>query len=326
MQGDWAQTVGGLSDAVLSSMLVASLVLVVIIAVAAALASRWLADRLLARVRDVTAQARQVSAGDLSQRLALAGPQDEIKELGDTFDAMLGRLEASFAEQQRFVANASHELRTPLAANRLALEGPLAQGRFPAEVEPDVLRALEANRRSSRMLEALLKLARLQAGLPDAHALDLAEITRQACDHLRSGADGRGVQVRVDAAGAVPAWGDLTLVAEAVSNLVENSVKYSPAGCEVHVRVEGGPDGATLTVANPGQRFGADEVEQFREAFHRGPRSRRAEEGSGLGLTLVDSIARAHGGALHLSPRPEGGLVATLALPVGRPSEPAASY
>lgn len=194
----FGQSVGGLSDAVLGRMLVSSFILVVLVVLLAALASRWLVGRLLRRVREVTDQARQVSAGDLSRRLSLPGPQDEITELGDTFDAMLARLEVVFEQHQRFVANASHELRTPLAANRLALEGPLAQGRFSADVEPDVLRALEANHKSARLLEALLQLARLPDEVPDPRPVDLTALVDDVVERLRPGGAGarRPVVVR----------------------------------------------------------------------------------------------------------------------------------
>jgi signal transduction histidine kinase len=169
-----------LSQRVLSGLLVWSVVVLAVFAVLAVLAARWLSKRSLDRIADITAATRQISSDDLRRRLDLSGPADEIKELGDTIDGMLDRLEDAFTRQDRFIAGASHELRTPLTTTRALLEIPLAQGRVPADLEPALRGALAANQRSDRLIAALLALARARhqdagwAGGPDGGSADLA--------------------------------------------------------------------------------------------------------------------------------------------------------
>ncbi len=315
--GTLASSDGALADlrgAVLQQTLLGSLALVVLLVALAAALSRLLAARLLSRVGEVTRLAQAVTTADLSRRLALSGPRDEIRELGDTFDGMLERLEQAFERQDRFIANASHELRTPLSANRLALEGPLHQHRVPADLEPELRRALAANERATRILDALLTLARSRRVVPADEPVDLAELARAAEGRLRTEVEARGIGVQTEIVDAVVP-GSPVLLAQAVDNLVGNAAKYTPDGGLIRLTVAGGGAESVLSVENSGPVFTADEASRLREAFYRGTRTRTSAPGHGLGLALVDSIARTHGGSLALIPRSGGGLVALLRLP-----------
>lgn len=314
--GDAATILSGLTSAVLTQVLVGSLVLVAVTAALAAVAASWLSRRTLRRVREVSDLARSISASDLSQRLALAGPADEIKQLGDTFDDMLGRLQVAFERQERFVANASHELRTPLAAERLALEGPLAQGRFGAEVESDVLRALEANRRTTRILDALLVLARSRLAPASTDAVPLDEVVADAVAAMLETASRRGLRVTQELCDGATVRGNRALLTQAIGNLLGNATIYTPTGGHVGIRLSTQGDEALLRVENDGNPYTTAEASRLTEPFHRGPETRRSSEGTGLGLALVDSVVTAHSGTLVLSPRPGGGLVVTLRLPL----------
>jgi signal transduction histidine kinase len=281
----------------------------------------WLARRALARVGEVTALAREISEHDLSRRIHLPGPPDEIRELADTIDVMLTRLQGAFESQERFVANASHELRGPLTASRTALEAPLAQGRFPAGVVPSVQRALEANKRSERLITALLQLARSRA-VADAESTsqDLAQIAEDAVAAVADEAQARGIGVQQQVEGPVTLSGNATLLAQAAFNLVDNAVRHSNERGHVRVHVSATVGTARLAVENTGTVYTPEEAEQLKEPFHRGRQTRLADhdgrQGLGLGLALVDAIARAHRGRLDVTPRPAGGLVVELVLPV----------
>nr|WP_018352993.1 HAMP domain-containing sensor histidine kinase [Longispora albida] len=274
----------------------------------------WLvAGRTLGRLRQVTDAARRASETTLHERLALPGPRDEIKELGDTFDAMLARLDAAFEGQRRFVANASHELRTPLTVARTAVDVTLAK---PAPSEAQ-LRAMGENvrtatARADRLIDSLLTLARSEQQVRDGELDDLADLAAEAIDAVRREAAGRGIGFTADLAPA-PVWGDVTLLARAVGNLVENAVRHNSSPGTVTVRT--GPAG--LEVANTGPVYDPAVVPQLFEPFHRGDRSRLGGGGAGLGLSIVRSVAQAHGGTVRAQARPGGGLTVTLAIPPG---------
>lgn len=305
---------GHLSDDVLSGLLLWSVVVLVVFAGLAVLAAWWLSRRSLGRIARITETTREITRDDLHRRLELPGPADEVKELGDTIDGMLDRLDDAFTRQERFVAAASHELRTPLTTTRTALEIPLEQGRFPAEVEPDVRRALAANERSERLIAALLTLARAGHAPAPAGAADLATLARDAVERHRAEADERGVTVVVDGVSA-PVAADETLAGIAVGNLVENAIRHNRVGGAVRVAVTADARGVELAIENDGPQLTAVEAARLVEPFHRGEQTRLAGPGSGLGLTLADAVARSLGATLVLSPRDGGGLVARLAFP-----------
>ncbi|ALO09559.1 Two-component system sensor kinase [Streptomyces venezuelae] len=273
----------------------------------------WTAGRVLRPVHEMTARARGLSeraphvggAPDgVWGRIAVSGPDDELKELGDTFDALLGRLEAAFDSQRRFIANASHELRTPLATQRVAIQVGLDDD---CDVR-DVL--LDANRRSERLIDGLLLLARSERGLSEREDVPLGEVVEEECGDVEGEV---GVGVDVVAGGGV-VRGSRVLLAQLVRNLVANAVAYNVPGGNVDVRVEGG----VLTVTNTGPVVPAQDVDGLFEPFRRGEGRDRTGPGAGLGLSLVRSIAAAHGGTVRAVARGAaegGGLVVTVTLP-----------
>jgi signal transduction histidine kinase len=278
----------------------------------AAVGLGWLvAGRILRPLRAITATTRQISEDNLHHRLAAGGPPDELKDLADTIDGLLARLEAAFEAQRRFVANASHELRTPLTLERAMLEVALAD----PDASADSLRAtceevLVAGRYQERLIEALLTLARGQRGLDHREPVDLAAVTGEA---LRA----RPTALAVRAALApARASGDPRLLERLVANLVDNAIRYNVAGGEVAV-VTGTRDGqALLSVANTGPPVPADEVDRLLQPFQRLATDRSSgTEGVGLGLSIVAAIAKAHGAALVARPAPGGGLRVDVRLP-----------
>jgi signal transduction histidine kinase len=295
-----------LSDEVVGGLLGWSIVTLVAFAGIAAAIAFWLARRSLDRIGEVTSAARDISERDLARRLDLPGPDDEIKELGDTFDGMLDRLQLAFAAQDRFVANASHELRTPLTTARAALEIPLEHGDVPKRLEPAVRRALKANEQSERLITALLALSRARGTYEEFETVDLAAVVEAELAELAPG----GITVTSDLSpGTVHA--DPVLLARAVRNLLDNGVRHNVAGGSLRVTTHG----TRLVVESTGPELDPATVALLTEPFYRGAASRTTSEGVGLGLAIVESVALTHGGALTLAPRVGGGLIATLALP-----------
>jgi len=292
-----------------------------------ALGLGWLmAGRVLRPLRTITSTARNISASNLHRRLALTGPDDELKELGDTFDGLLARLEASFEAQRQFVANASHELRTPLSRQRTLVEVALAD----PEPTADTLRAvcervLAAGEQQERLIEALLTLARSQRGLDRWGRVDLAAVTSEAVlgrqrevasQHLRMNLAGCGG----DGAGQAQLMGDARLTERLVANLVDNAVRHNADGGWITVRVGEEYGQAVLAVANSGPVVPPGEVARLFAPFqrlgasrhaataHGAPASPQRRDGHGLGLSIVSAIAAAHGADLHAQALPDGGL------------------
>jgi signal transduction histidine kinase len=279
----------------------------------------FVAGRALRPLRTITATARDISAANLHERLALAGPDDELKELGDTFDALLERLEASFQAQRRFVANASHELRTPLARQRALVQVALA--------DPDATthslrgaheRVLASETQLERLIEALLTLSRGQAGLNRREGFDLADVTSQVLLPRRSEAARRGLELH-DALSPAPATGDARLVERLVANLVDNALRHNlPDGrVEVATKTEAGH--AVLSVTNTGPTVPVAAVDQLIQPFQRLAPERTTREGVGLGLSIVHAIATAHDATLRLRPHPQGGLHVDVSFPAPSP-------
>lgn len=286
----------------------------------------WLvAGRVLAPLSRVTAAAKRVSEDRLGERIALEGPHDELRELADTFDGMLDRLSAAFAAQRRFVANASHELRTPLTVIRTEVEVALADEQ--ASVEE--LRAMgEAVRAATlqceRLIDGLLTLARSESGLlARGDRVDLGAAAAEAVAQVAGEAQALGVRVEVHAAaGAATVAGDAPLVGRLVANLVENGVRHNRRGGWVRVQVEHDRGRAVVRVENSGEVISPATAQRLLEPFQRV--TRRADGGAGLGLSIVRTVAAAHGGQVVLAPRADGGLVATVALPLSdTPTPPA---
>jgi signal transduction histidine kinase len=275
----------------------------------------WLmAGRVLRPINDITATARRVAASSgrgLHERIALDGPADELKELADTFDDMLERLDESFAGQRRFVDNASHELRTPLAINRTVLEVALADPEASASTRQLARTLLATNDRSQRLIEGLLLLARSDNELVEQKQVDLAEVGAHVVGLLAEEARSAGIDVRHRFDAAL-VDGDPVLLERLMQNLVQNGIRHNePDGW---VQVTTGPEG--LVVTNSGPIVPSYEVESLFEPFRRLQEERTTgSRGIGLGLSIVRSIVRAHHGEITAEPRPEGGLTVRVRLP-----------
>ncbi len=293
--------------------LVAEYVVALVAMTIVSVAAGWLlAGRALRPLRQITATARRVSGENLGERIGLAGPADELRELADTFDGMLGRLDAAFASQRHFVANASHELRTPLAIMRTEIDVSLADPDAPA----GELRAMgeavrESIDRCERLIDSLLFLARSEAAAGREEAIDVASLAADCITDMRA----RAHVARVRISGELePAWtrGEPALLERMVANLLDNAIRHNePEGC-VDVRTETSGASIRLVVANGGAPIDAEAAATLTEPFRRLDRGR---EGFGLGLSIVRSVAAAHGGQALVRPRTEGGLEVTVELP-----------
>jgi signal transduction histidine kinase len=276
--------------------------------------------RLLARVRHVTDAARKATDTNLGVRLNLPGPRDEIKDLGDTFDAMLARLDNAFAAQRRFVANASHELRTPLAVTRTAAEVTLAKpNATTAQLRAMGEEVCHQMARAQRLVDSLLVLSRSEQRLGAVEADDLADLAAEALDAVRREAARHDLRMTAELASA-PVVGDLALMSRAVANLVENAVRHNRPGGEVTVRTGAVERTSWVEVSSTGVDMSGTDLGRLFEPFNRGDRTRLDGNGAGLGLSIVAAVATAHGAAVRACPRPYadgGGLVVTLRFPTG---------
>jgi signal transduction histidine kinase len=271
--------------------------------------------RVLRPLTAVTTAAQAASQENLGQRLALAGPPDELKELADTFDAMLARLEAAFASQRRFVANASHELRTPLTEMRTLID--VTTARPPAsaaQLGPALAAIGAAVDKSEELIEALLTLARSDRGLGPAEAVDLPTAVEDAIDLVGAAAAAGQIRIRTELRDA-QVTGDRVLLERLVSNLIDNAVKHNVTGGWVLASTRAGAGIAELTVANGGEHIPADQVTGLFEPFRRLSGRTGNRPGSGLGLSIVTSVAKAHGGHAEARARPDGGLDVQITLP-----------
>ncbi|WP_238017530.1 ATP-binding protein [Dactylosporangium sp. AC04546] len=276
----------------------------------AGLGISWVvAGRLLRPLRTLTATTRRISQDRLDERIALTGPHDELRELADTFDAMVGRLEAAFASQRRFVADAAHDLRTPLAIVRTGLEVQLAKrAATPAQWEDVARRALTATSRAERMLDGLLALARSDSGVLAREPYDLALASAAALSAVDE--EAAALTVTADLRPA-PVTGDPVLLDRLAGNLVDNAVRHNHPGGWVSVST--GPEG--LTVRNSGPPVPPADLDRLFEPFQRLTTGRTASPSStGLGLAIVRSIVHAHAGTITAAANPDGGLTVTVTL------------
>jgi signal transduction histidine kinase len=300
----------------------------------------WLmAGRVLSPLRTITAAARRISARSLHQRIAMTGPDDELKELGDTFDQLLGRLDASFRAQRQFVANASHELRTPLARQRTLLEVALRDSEASTEsLRAACERALAAGEQQERLIAALLTLARGERGLDRFEPFDLADIAADALAARQDDAEAAELNLVAHIEPAAGA-GDPGLAERLVANLVDNAIRYNMAGGRVEIGTgtrEGRP---YLTVTNTGPVIPPDHLGRLFRPFQRMDQARTGTgcgtgtagagrgtgtgcgggAGLGLGLAIVGAIAAAHGAELRAFTRAAGGLAIEVVFPVPPP-------
>ena len=283
-----------------------------------------LAGRMLRPLSSMNAAAKRAASGDLSQRLALSGPRDEIHDLADTFDTMLASLERSFSVHRRFAANASHELRTPLATAQTMIDVTLADPDASAQQLRSLAQRLrETNRANVETVDALLDLAEAQSGDLYREEVDLAEVVGAALAQLAPEAGSREVALPGPPDGPVVVEGDPVLLRQAVSNLLRNAVRHNVPGGAVEMSLARAGGRTRLRLSNGGPVVPAERLESLREPFVRGSgRGRTRGAGHGLGLALVSAVAEAHDGALELSANPSGGLTAVLDLPVHAGGDP----
>jgi signal transduction histidine kinase len=291
------------------------------IMMAASMALGWvLAGRVLRPLQTITATARAISVSNLHERLALKGPNDELRELGDTFDELLGRLESSFEAQRQFVANASHELRTPLTLERAILEVTLADpnadvGGLRAACE----RVLAIGEQQERMIDALLTLARGERGLERREPLRLQSILSAVLAERGDDFTRHGLRL-VTQLDDAPATGDPRLIERLVANLIDNAIRHNTADGSVTATsiIEDGQ--AAIRVCNSGPTITPEELEQMTRPFHRLAERTGHGDGHGLGLSIVEAVATAHGATLAFAPQDDGGLQVEVRFP---PPDPA---
>ena len=317
----YAAEVHAANDRALSKVLLAfggALLLVTLASVAAG----WIvAGRALRPISRITSTARSISERTLDARIALDGPRDELRELADTFDSMLERLEAAFDSQRRFVANASHELRTPLTVMRTELEVTLADpDATNAELRTMAEAVHDAMDRTERLVQSLLTLARSEGVITRRDPLDLASAARLALGHAARDAEAAGLTVTADLHSA-PVSGYRRLLESLVANLVENGVGHNRPGGRVSVTTSSREGRSVVEVVNDGDVLDPAVLPRLLEPFQRIDRGARGD-GAGLGLSIVRSVAQAHGGAVALAVVPDGGLRATVTLPRGEAAEP----
>jgi signal transduction histidine kinase len=269
-------------------------------------------------LRQMTAGARAITAGNLHQRLAVSGPDDEFKQLGDTIDDLLARLEGAFAAQRRFVANAAHELRTPLTLERALLQVALADpNASAARLRAACEELLVTGRNQERLLEALLTLATSELG-PTAHEdVDLATAAEDALDATHAAIDQRHIEVEAALDPAL-ARGDRVLLERMIANLVENAVRHNNPGGWIGVRTIQQPDGAVFEIANTGPSVPAEQIPTLFEPFARAEQRLNSSDGVGLGLSIASAIARAHDATISGRPRAGGGLEMSVTIPASR--------
>jgi signal transduction histidine kinase len=302
----------GQRQATLDTLLRYSLATLAAATLLAAVAGWVIAGRVLRPVHRITAAARNASQDRLAARVAMTGPRDELRELADTFDAMLDRLQAAFEDQRRFIANAGHELRTPLTVMRTAVDVVLAKPQ-PTRDElvgmgRDVRSAVD---HAQGLIEALLTLARADRGQFGREAVDLATVAEDAID---AAAPKFGAARLHASLATAPTNGDPILLERLAANLVDNAVRYNTPGGAVWVSTETAEGRVLLIVDNTGPLIPPDDVGKLFEPFRR-LQDRTGDGGFGLGLALVASIAAAHGGDAAAEARREGGLSVTVSLP-----------
>jgi signal transduction histidine kinase len=275
----------------------------------------WLmAGRVLRPVREITGAARRASERHLHERINLRGPEDELKELADTFDDMLERLDEAFAAQRQFVANASHELRTPLTSMRTAIDVVLAKPtRTAAQLEALAERVRRALDRAELAVDALLTLAVSDQGTDEVEPLDLATVAEDALDAMSGDVRAEGLEVKAQLERAEVS-GNRLLLERLVGNLVENAVVHNVPDGWVRVRSGAHNGHAYLEVANSGPTVPDDLVPHLFEPFRRA-KERTGTSGVGLGLSIVRSVSEAHDARVEAHPGEDGGLVVTVTMP-----------
>ena len=307
----------------LQTMLIVSGIIAVVMTAIAGLIGWLVAGQALRPLRDITATARRVADRSLHERIALSGPHDEIKDLADTLDAMLDRLDRSFDSQRRFIANASHELRTPLTIARTLIEVALLDRDADERTRQLGTTLLAVNQRHEKLTDGLLTLASSEQRSADFAAVDLAQIASHVATEMRPLAERTGVVLETDLEAGV-ILGDAFLLERLIQNLIENGIQYNrPDNGWVHVRTVAAAGSVELVVENSGPLIASHEVAGLFEPFRRLASTERlagaprgsSVRGAGLGLSIVRSVALAHGGEVKATPRDDGGLVFRVRIP-----------
>jgi signal transduction histidine kinase len=308
----------------LHELLIESALALAVMTVFSLVLGRLMAGRVLDPLRTMTAATRRISADNLHERLAVAGPDDELKAMADTIDAVLARLEGAFEAQKAFVANASHELRTPLTLQQAVVDVALADPDASVEtLRAALLRVRAAGEEQERLIDALLTLARSQRGLERQEFVDLAAIVRERLPLAETGAGVR-VEARLEPAAVL---GDPQLIERLVVNLTDNAVRHNLTEDEGSwVRVWTGVDvmgRPGLRIENSGPVIPADQAAGLFQPFRRlGPERVRKRDGLGLGMSIVAAVVAAHGGRVRATTRPQGGLTVEVGLPPSAPALP----
>ncbi|MGH2862093.1 MAG: sensor histidine kinase [Solirubrobacteraceae bacterium] len=301
----------------ISRLVLIAMILVVLTALAALPLGWFASGRMLRPLREITARARTISAGNLHERLALSGVRDEFTELGETLDELLARLEASFDAQRRFVANASHELRTPLTLERTLLQVALADPNATAATLRAACEELLSNgREQEQLIEALLTLARSERGLERRERVDIGALATRLLERPHPELDEHQIELVTKLEPAVTE-GDPALLERLISNLVENALRHNLDGGHVEVSTRQQGDRALLHVENSGRMIAPEEIETMFEPFRRlGPARIGPDSGQhGLGLSIVRAVAEAHHAEIDAQPRAGGGFTITVAFP-----------
>ena len=303
-------------DRTLTTLLDASLIGLGIATLASAGLGWLVSGRVLRPVRSITETARRASDLQLGERLALPGPDDELKELADTFDVMLERLDAAFASQKRFVANAAHELRTPLTAMRTAIEVTLAKPTTsPAQFEAVATRVNRSIQQAEATVEALLTLASSEVGPTANESVDLSSAVEDALDAAATEITER--QLTVEATlDTARTRGDRVLLERMIANLVDNAVRHNNPGGWIGIRTTSRADAAVFQITNTGPTVSEEQIPTLFEPFARAHQRINSTDGVGLGLSIANTIATAHGATITVDGRTEGGLQITVAIPL----------
>jgi signal transduction histidine kinase len=311
-------------ESMLDQLVVQSAIAIAIMSVASIGLGWLMAGRVLRPLRTMAVSARRISHENLHERLALQGPRDELKDLGDTIDDLLGRLEEAFDAQRRFVANASHELRTPLAMMRTSVDVATGKPDPAPQVAALGSKVREGLDQADRLLESFLTLARAQHGSPpDQETVALSALVAASLGGHRDAIADKDIRVRHDVADA-EVRGSPTLLRRMIDNLVDNAIRHNEPGGWVRIEATANGETAVLVVENGGPRLRPDDVGQVAQPFRRlGGDRVGSDNGVGLGLSIVAAIAAAHAGRLELSAPADGGLRAQVTLPGASAPPPA---
>jgi signal transduction histidine kinase len=326
LQGQLVAAQHSRTPSVTHELLVGSLIALAIMAAVSALLGWLMAGHALRPLRTITATARQISEDNLHERLAFAGPRDELKDLADTFDGLLERLEAAFTAQRRFVANASHELRTPLTTMRAALDVAMAKPDPPPAQTVALAGRLRGElNRVDDLLEGLLVLARAQHGaLPAAEVLALDDAIAAAVAARAAAISEAHLTLHQAGASGAMVAGSQALLRRMIDNVVDNAIVHNQPAGWITAGTRAGPAMARIVIENGGPVLDQAAVDQLAQPFTRlGADRISTGRGSGLGLSIVAAIAAAHGGRLHLQARSGGGLRVTIELPLTERARPA---